>query len=150
MSNEAACIKFPNGNIYFTGYHGCSSAIHHIVFENKKQLFEDAFADPEEELFNETAESYEERKAFEKQRAERLYEDLTEVDVFTPYAGGILWKAKASESAKLVVSGFSDIDSNSAISYENNSDWPNWIKSIGLPETNSLSAERWTIDSTVE
>ncbi|MBJ7265421.1 hypothetical protein [Idiomarina abyssalis] len=143
MSNEAACIRFPSGNVYFTGYHGCSSAIHNIIFKDKAQLFIDAFTDPEEDAFLETAESYEDREAFEKQRSERKYDDLVDVEIFTPYAGGILWKAKASEGAKVVVSGLSDMDSNATTSYRKCSEWPEWVKETGMPETRSLLVESW-------
>lgn len=51
MSNEVACILFPNGKGYFTGYSSTCDAINHIIFEDKAQIFIDAFADPEEEFF---------------------------------------------------------------------------------------------------
>ena len=63
--------------------------------------------------------------------------------MFTPYGGGIVWKATASESAKVVVDGLCDIDSNSVRTYKNHLDWPEWIKVIGFPPTNSLNRDEW-------
>lgn len=144
MSSEAALIRFPNGNIYFTGYHGCGSRINNIFFEDKAQLFIDAFADPEEEAFSITAENYEQREAFEKERDERVYDDIVEVEIFTPYASGALWRAKASESAMIVVNCLSEMDSDSTIEYESESEYPDWVKETGIPATCSLNPEEWS------
>jgi hypothetical protein len=144
MSNEAALIRFPNGNIYFTGYHGCGSRINNIIFEDKAQLFIDAFVDPEEEAFSATAENYEQREAFEKERHARVYDDIVEVEIFTPYASGVLWKAKASESAMIVVDCLSEMDSDTAIEYESESNYPDWVKATGIPASSSLKPEEWS------
>jgi len=143
MSSEAALIRFPNGNIYFTGYHGCGSRINNIIFEDKAQLFIDAFADPEEETFSLTAETYEQREAFEQERASRVYDDIVEVEIFTPYSGGMLWKAKASEKARVVVTCLSEMDSNSSVEFESDLEYPEWVKVIGIPSTYSLNSEKW-------
>lgn len=144
MSSEAALIRFPNGNVYFTGYQGCGSRINNILFKDKAQLFVDAFADPEEEVFSLTAETYEQREAFEKKRDARVYDDIVDVEIFTPYASGTLWKAKASESAMIVVACLSYMDSDSAIEYESESEYPDWVKATGIPATCSLNPEEWS------
>lgn len=143
MSSEAACIIFPSGEVFFTGYHGCSSAVNHIIFDNKDQLFIDAFADPEEENFRDLAESYEDVEEFERARAARTYEDIVDVEIFTPYAGGTLWKARASLSAKVIVSGFSNVNADTVVDYQLASDWPDWVKELGIPATRSLLVEEW-------
>tara|TARA_R110001592_G_scaffold209888_9_gene461182 strand:+ start:16925 stop:17395 length:471 start_codon:yes stop_codon:yes gene_type:complete len=143
MSNEAVLVKFPNGKILYTGYHGCSSASHNILFENKEQLFVDSFLDEEEEKLSETA-LYEEMQSFLDIRQNKVYPDVENVTLFTPYAGGSTWTGKASYSAKFLISGFSNLESCVSVDYESTSEWPQWVKDSGIPETKSLIRENWT------
>ena len=97
-------------------------------------------------MFLKTVKTYEERIAFVQARSERQYSDIVDVKIFTPYADGIMWDSTASENAKIITGCLSDDDSDNAILFESKSDWPCWVKAIGVPSVSSLSPAQWVND----
>ena len=146
MSNEIVLARFPNGDIFFTGYHGCSSTAHEFIFEKLDQIYDDAFADTEYDKFcSNESKSYEDVRAFEHSRASMKYEDIQTIELFTPYAGGSLWSARASRAGRIIVSGLSNIESDgvNAVDFQDRSNWPDWVLKLGVPATHSLLRSQW-------
>lgn len=144
MSNEIALVKFPNGEVLFTGYHGCGSRINPYLKTDKTAVFKDAFQDSEYDAVMERATDYDEVEAFYRERDGRTYPNAVVVEVFTPYGGGILWKGKACLESHTVVEGVTD-DKSEDIEYESNEEWPSWVKALGTPNTNTLVASEWPV-----
>lgn len=138
MSNEIAIVRFPDGTIKFTGYHGCGSRINPYLVDTIEDVCEDAFGDPEHDSMMDIAHNYYQMEAFRQERAARKYDDITEVDVWTAYGDGIAWKAVASLSAKTVTDRTSDDD----CAYEDGI--PQWVAELIVPNTRTLSLAVWT------
>jgi|TARA_Y100001001_G_C7957891_1_gene291391 hypothetical protein len=128
MSNEVAVVRFDNGDVFYTAYHGTSSAINYVLVSSEKEVIDDPFPDPEWDAWESKPEPKESLDEFYRRLNEATYSDEESVEVYTPYAGGIHWIAKASRAAMRITGGFSDESSQDGC--------PDWA--IGLIESNGL------------
>jgi hypothetical protein len=128
MSNEVAVVRFKNGDVFYTSYHGTSSAINYVLLVSEKEVIDDPFADPDWDSWESRPEPKETLDEFYRLLNETTYSDEEDVDVYTPYANGLHWKAKASREAMRITNCFSDENSQKGC--------PDWavglIKSDGL------------------
>lgn len=108
MSNEVAVVRFKNGDVYYTAYHGTSSAINYVLVPSEEEVIEDPFPDPEWDNWVAKPEPKEDLDEFYRRLNEAIYSDEEEVEVYTPYAAGLFWAAKASRVSMRITSGFSD------------------------------------------
>jgi len=108
MSNEVAVVRFKNGDVFYTAYHGTSSAINYVLFPSEQEVIKDPFPDPEWDAWESKPEPKESLDEFYRRLNEATYSDEEFVEVYTPYAGGIHWTAKASREAMRITDGFSD------------------------------------------
>ncbi len=117
MSTEVAVVRFKNGDVFYTAYHGTSSAINYVLLPSEQEVIKDPFSDPKESL-----------EEFYRRLNESTYSDEKFVEVYTPYAGGIHWAAKASRKAMRITDGLSDADSEHGC--------PDWA--VGLVTSEAL------------
>ena len=110
MSNEVAVVRFKNGDVFYTAYQGTGSAINYILRPTENEVLVDPFPDPEWEAWLAKAGPEDDQNEFYLMRDRKTYPDEEDVEVYTPYADGLSWSAKASRSQMRVTANFSDDD----------------------------------------
>lgn len=108
MSNEVAVVRFKNGDVFYTAYHGTGSAINYVLVASEQEVIDDPFPDPEWDDWESRPEPKESLDEFYERINKAVYPDEEDVEVYTPYAGGIFWTAKASRASKRITAGFTD------------------------------------------
>lgn len=141
MSNEIAVVRFPDGTIMFSGYHGCGSRVNPFLCATLDEAIKDPFSDKEYEAALERATDYDEIEAFYRKRDGREYPNAVEVEVFTPYGDGIYWKDKACKESKFLLPDITD--SLEEIGYDSKEEWPEWVLELNVPMLDSLVKDSW-------
>jgi hypothetical protein len=128
MSNEVAVVRFKNGDIFYTAYQGTSSTINYVLLSSEQEVVKNPFPDPVWDAWQQKTEPKESLLEFCQRLGEVVYPDEEAVGVYTHYAGGMYWTAKASRIAMRITGGFSGEDSEDGC--------PDWA--VGLIESNGL------------
>lgn len=110
MSNEVAVVKFESGDIFYTAYNGTGNTIGYVLRSTEKEVLDDPFPDPEWDAWVALAGPENDQNEFYQSQASATFSDEEDVEVFTPYADGINWIAKASRLQMRVTGVFSDDD----------------------------------------
>ena len=122
MSNELAVIKFKNGDVFFSAYHGCGSEINSVLRDDVESVLSDPFPEPERNEWLANANEGGSPTKFYSDQDSRVYDVEDAVEVYTPYGGGEYWMALASRSAMRISSGHS-------IDFSNDGQ-PDWAKGL--------------------
>lgn len=126
MSNELAIVRFKDGTLVYTAYNGCGSSVNEVLRTSQEEVIADPFPDPDWDEWERDPNRCSLDEFYQRKNAV-AYPDAEEVKIFTPYAGGISWSAKASRSAMRVTSGFSDLNAD-----DSEDGTPSWAQSIPL------------------
>lgn len=145
MSNEIGLVKFQDGTVMFNHYHGCGSSLSTKLFLTKEGAVKSGGIDVEYHDRLESAKSYEEMEQWMAERDAITYNDAEDVELFTPYGAGILWRGTASKASNVLITGITDDDCEECDDDQFNSpdDWPEWVKALGVPRTRSLDLSLW-------